>query len=197
MTESTAAAPPPPPPNITIRRGTPADISAIVQAHYEALDQFHQFYAAFFKKHPSELIPVMTKKAFDKEPPAVFYVAEDQTTTTEEGKPDVVGFVRYSIEEAKDASKEEEENEDGKEEESPYACKEALKGVWKEFCDAQAKRDETMENAAQGRRHMCKSPASGGLTLNFVLHHMNRNSAEQRQNLKVDMLTQQQGSIIS
>lgn len=136
--------------NITIRRGTPADADPISQAHYEALDQFHAFYGAFFKTHPRDLIPKMTARAFPKEGPSpnVFYVAE-------EAAGDVVGFVRYSIEEAKEEGVK--ETEEGKEkEESPYGCKEELKGVWKEFTDAQAERDTMLENAAQGRRHMCK-----------------------------------------
>lgn len=153
-----------PPANMTIRLGTAADANAISQAHYEALDQFHEFYGAFFKKHPRELVPVMTARAFaKKEPVQVFYVAADGD--------DVVGFVRYCIEEAKDGDdddekkkKKKEGEEEGKteakegeeEEESPYACKEAMKEVWKAFNDAQAKRDEMVENVAKDQRHMCK-----------------------------------------
>ncbi len=143
-----------PPAGITIRPGTMADADAISQAHYEALDQFHEFYGAFFKMHPRELVPVMTGRAFAKTRPVqVFYVAEDGA--------DVVGFVRYSVDEAKEGGdvKEEEEEKKGEEkeeEESPYACKEALNEVWKAFSDAQAPRDAMVENATKGRRHMCK-----------------------------------------
>lgn len=149
-----------PPANITIRPGTAADADAISQVHYEALDQFHEFYGAFFKKHPRELVPVMTARAFAKKEPAqVFHVAADGD--------DVVGFVRYCIEEAKDGDEEkakeeakEEVKEEGKEEEeeeeSPYACKEAMKELWKAFSDAQATRDEMVDNAAKDQRHMCK-----------------------------------------
>ncbi|KAJ4165730.1 hypothetical protein LMH87_007350 [Akanthomyces muscarius] len=149
-----------PPANITIRPGTAADADAISQVHYEALDQFHEFYGAFFKKHPREMLPLMTAQAFAKKEPAwVFYVAEEGD--------DVVGFVRYCFEEAKDSDekkeKKEEEKVDGKEEgekkkkkeeESPYACKEELKELWKAFNDAQTKAEETVENAAKGQRHM-------------------------------------------
>ncbi|OAA80500.1 Acyl-CoA N-acyltransferase [Akanthomyces lecanii RCEF 1005] len=143
-----------PPANITIRPGTAADADAISQVHYEALDQFHEFYGAFFKKHPRELVPLMTARAFAKKEPAqIFYVAADGD--------DVVGFVRYCIEEAKDGDEEkakEQVKEEGKkeeeEEESPYACKEAMKELWKAFSDAQAKRDEMVDNAAKDQRHM-------------------------------------------
>ncbi|KAM3510445.1 hypothetical protein MY11210_005898 [Beauveria gryllotalpidicola] len=141
-----------PPTGIVIRRGTAAD--AISQTHYEALDQFHAFYGTFFKKHPRELIPIMTRRAFAerRRPVQVFYVA------AEEGH--VVGFVRYSIEEAKTEEKKEKEEmkekeeEEEEEEESPFACKEALKEVWKAFGEAQAKRDAMLKNAAKGQRHM-------------------------------------------
>ncbi|OAQ98906.1 hypothetical protein LLEC1_02455, partial [Akanthomyces lecanii] len=141
-----------PPANVTIRRGTSADASAISQAHYEALDRFHEFYGAFLERHPRELVPAMTARAFAKREPAqVFYVAE------EDGG-DVVGFVRYCVEEAKAGG--EEKKEKGEEEESPYACKEAMKEVWKAFSDAQAKRDAMVEMAAKDQRHMCKPPTS-------------------------------------
>ncbi|OAA35890.1 Acyl-CoA N-acyltransferase [Beauveria brongniartii RCEF 3172] len=141
-----------PPAGIIIRPGTAADADAISQVHYEALDRFHAFYATFFKKHPRELIPIMTSRAFaeTRRPVQVFYVAEDE----DEG--DVVGFVRYSIEEAKtEDDKKGMEEVKGKKEESPFACKEALKEVWNAFGEEQAKRDAMLEDAAKGQRHMC------------------------------------------
>ncbi|KAM3561592.1 hypothetical protein ARSEF4850_003136 [Beauveria asiatica] len=137
---------------IIIRPGTAADADAISQVHYEALDPFHAFYGTFFKKHPRELIPIMTRRAFaeTRRPVQVFYVAAKE----EEGG-SVVGFVRYSIEEAKteDGKKGMEEVKE-KEEESPFACKEALKEVWKAFGEEQAKRDAMLADAAKGQRHM-------------------------------------------
>ncbi|KGQ07717.1 hypothetical protein BBAD15_g6939 [Beauveria bassiana D1-5] len=150
-----------PPAGIIIRPGTAADADAISRVHYEALDRFHAFYGTFFKKHPRELIPIMTRRAFaeTRRPVQVFYVAaEEKGEDGEEG--DVVGFVRFSIEEAKTEEKKEKEEvkekeeEEEEEEESPLACKEALKEVWKAFGEEQAKRDAMLKDAAKGQRHM-------------------------------------------
>ncbi|OAA71524.1 Acyl-CoA N-acyltransferase [Cordyceps fumosorosea ARSEF 2679] len=145
----------PPANKITIRRGRVADTAAISRAHYEALDQFHEFYGTFFKMHPRELIPMMTGRAFAETAPAqVFYVAEDG------GTGDVVGFVRYSIKEARKEEEKEKEKEDEEKKkkredgESPFACKEELREVWKAFNEAQGERDATLEGAAKGQRHM-------------------------------------------
>ncbi|TQV95560.1 hypothetical protein V2A60_000747 [Cordyceps javanica] len=170
MEETPDAMPPPPlAANMTIRRGTTADAAAISQAHYEALDRFHEFYGTFFKTHPRDLIPAMTERAFAKTKPAqVFYVAEEEEEEQRQqqqgegkGGGDVVGFVRYSIEEARTSEKEDKEEEEDKDktkegqgEESPFACKDALREVWKAFGEAQAKRDAMAEDAAKGQRHM-------------------------------------------
>ncbi|PMB66292.1 hypothetical protein BM221_007279 [Beauveria bassiana] len=147
-----------PPAGIIIRPGTAADADAISQVHYEALDRFHAFYGTFFKKHPQELIPIMTRRAFaeTRRPVQVFYVAAEKGEDGEEG--DVVGFVRFSIEEAKTEEKKKKEKEEVKEkeeeEESPFACKEPLKEVWKAFGEEQAKRDAMLKDAAKGQRHV-------------------------------------------
>lgn len=148
-----------PPAGIRIRPATAADASAIAQAHYEALDQYHAFYSRFFRKEAHELVPFMTERGMAKSE-NVFFVAEEE----KEGG-DVIGFVRYSVEEAKAVKeeeerkkKEEEEKEKKDEEESPYACKEDVETVWKAFCKEQEERDAMMEKAPNGQKHICKSP---------------------------------------
>ncbi|KAM0664272.1 hypothetical protein ACQRIU_006855 [Beauveria bassiana] len=158
-----------PPAGIIIRPGRAADADAISQVHYQALDRFHAFYGTFFKKHPRELIPIMTRRAFaeTRRPVQVFYVAAEEKKGEDGEEGDVVGFVRFSIEEAKTEEKKkkkeekqevkekgEEEEEEEEEEESPFACKEALKEVWKAFGEEQAKRDAMLKDAAKGQRHM-------------------------------------------
>lgn len=176
--------------NITIRRATLADASSITQAHYEALEAYHDFYGAFFKTHPGEFMPGLTEKALKKTPEKgaggnVFLVAEEVKEVDGVCKRDVVGFVRHEVkngkEKAEDSKEDQEEEGKAEKEESPYACKEILQSVWKEFCDVQAARDAMVEKCANGKEHICKE--SHGLL------HVEK--GERRKTAKYDM---QQGS---
>lgn len=151
--------------NITIRPATLADASSITQAHYEALEAYHDFYSTFFKTHPGEFMPGLTEKALKKTPEErtggnVFFVAEEVKAVDGVDKRDVVGFVRYEVkgdkEKAKDSKEDQGKEDKAEKEESPYACKEILQSVWKEFCDVQAARDTMVEKCANGKEHICK-----------------------------------------
>lgn len=129
---------------ITIRPATVADASVIARIHYDALDRFHEFYAAFFVRHPSEAQPIATKFGLEQSE-NLFLVAEDENRS-------VVGFVRYNMVDPTAG----EDKTSGNADPSLWAVKEHTKELW----DGLNKRDEEMdaciEKAVDGQRHVCE-----------------------------------------
>lgn len=138
--------------SVTIRPASPADAPAIAAVHYRAQEKYHGFYGAFFVHSPRDILIQATARAIQK-PENVYLVAVD-----EESK-EVVGFVRYVVEEEK--------KKDGEKQEEPalvseeagpslFGVKEHLKGLWEEFNEKQVAMDGCYEKAADGKRHICR-----------------------------------------
>ncbi|KAL2882170.1 hypothetical protein SGCOL_002435 [Colletotrichum sp. CLE4] len=79
-----------PQPLTHIQLATEADADAIAAVHYAALEQFHDFYATFFERHPRDILPLSTRLAL-KNPKNRFLVAVVPGTHA------VVGFIRYHV----------------------------------------------------------------------------------------------------
>ena len=138
---------------ISIRPATIADAKEISEIHYAALDRYHECYAAFFKTHPRDLLPLLTDKAL-KDPKMIFLAAIDDATEK------MVGFVRYKIENDSEHKAEEPKTSEAHTEPAPagpFARKEHLEELWKKLSGP---REEAMdachEKAAEGKKHYCK-----------------------------------------
>ncbi|KAK2030576.1 acyl-CoA N-acyltransferase [Colletotrichum zoysiae] len=81
---------------IRIRPAQPSDADAIGNVHNKALNQFHEFYQAFYE-HPIEQIIQTNTKSVLQNPQNQCYVAVDELDT-------VVGFIRYYVVEATKSS---------------------------------------------------------------------------------------------
>lgn len=140
--------------SITIRAATVADSSVIARIHYDALDQFHEFYAALFKIHPRDSLPISSKEALEKGE-HVFLVAEDAAS-------EVVGWVRYHTVDAVDGKTKDVVEKEKKEDSSAapagalWAPKEHLKDLWDRFCERTEEVDSCYEKGADGKRHICE-----------------------------------------
>lgn len=138
---------------ISIRLATIADAKEISDIHYAALDRYHECYAAFFKTHPRDLLPLMTNKAL-RNPKMTFLAAVDNTT----GK--IVGFVRYNIENDSEDKVEEPKTGENPIEPAPtapFARKEHLEELWKQLSGPREDAmDACREKAAEGKKHYCK-----------------------------------------
>ena len=136
---------------ITFRPATTDDLSAINRIHYDALEQWHDFYGAFFALHPRELLPRLNARAM-RIPSQIFLVAVEQD--------EVVGFVRYQMVDATGAPEGEGPAQGGDEVVEPIAAlakpKEHLKELWERFSERDAAMDECYGKAAGGRRHACE-----------------------------------------
>ena len=141
--------------NISIRRATVADAPAIAKIHYDALDEFHPFYAAFFKTHPKDILSSTIPAAFAK-PEQSFQVAVDEASGA------IVGFIRTrdvatkepelaSVDKAsKDSDKEEQVSEP-----SPFGPKEYAKPVWERFSKKDDELDDLRDEVTKGQRFIC------------------------------------------
>ncbi|KAK1975995.1 acyl-CoA N-acyltransferase [Colletotrichum cereale] len=78
---------------IAIRAAREGDSNAIARVHYVALDRFNDFYAAFFERHPRDILPLSTRANL-KDPKNRILVATLPKTDA------VVGFIKYNIVEA-------------------------------------------------------------------------------------------------
>lgn len=132
---------------ITLRPATLADSDAISSVHYEALDRYHVFYAAFFQKHPREIIRTAAQRAV-QDPGRTVVVAEA------EGGGEIVGFIIYRIANS-NSNKSEEEEEDTRQEPavSILEPKKHLKELWDRFNERNAEMDACREEAVKGQKH--------------------------------------------
>lgn len=141
--------------NTTIRNATAADASAIAQVHYDALDAFHDFYAAFFQNHPRVTLKKSTQKALTN-PENHFLIAE-----TEQGR--IAGFVRYTVHESAPSTQEVKEEitkdpEPKATEPSLFAIKDHLKDLWDKFDRRQEEIETCYKKAANNEKHICEHP---------------------------------------
>ncbi|OHE97758.1 hypothetical protein CORC01_06963 [Colletotrichum orchidophilum] len=142
-----------PKPPVHIRPATEADADAIAAVHYAALDQFHDFYAAFFQRHPRELLPLSMRLAL-KDPKKHFLVAVVPDTHA------VVGFIRYHIVDATEPpSAISLAKPTGSADTEPavpsiFAIKSHMKELWERFGHPRDNEmDECYEKAVDGRQH--------------------------------------------
>ncbi|UNI17904.1 hypothetical protein JDV02_004211 [Purpureocillium takamizusanense] len=132
---------------IVIRSATAADQDAIARIHYEALNAYHDFYAAFFRTHPRELLTQSTRRAF-AETNFTFLVAEETTINGSE----TVGFIRYKIVQARPDNAQDEKSVESSQP-SLLARKDHLEHIWERFTEREKEMDACYEAAATGKRH--------------------------------------------
>ncbi|KAM0562337.1 hypothetical protein ACHAPJ_002026 [Fusarium lateritium] len=125
---------------ITIRPATPADSDAIASIHYAALKEYHDFYAAFFERHPRDLIPLATRLALQN-PSQHFLVAEDQAGET-------AGFIRY-----KEVVQSKPNSNASPPAPSVWTVKEHNKELWEWFNARSEEIDASKEKAVDGKDH--------------------------------------------
>ncbi|KAM6519254.1 hypothetical protein FALCPG4_012900 [Fusarium falciforme] len=129
--------------SITLRPATLADSDAISNIHYEALNRYHVFYAAFFQKHPRDIIRIADRRAI-QDPGRTVVVAE-----VEGGE--IVGFIIYQIANS-NSNKSEDDTRDG----PPLPIsepKEHLRELWDRFNERNAEMDKCKEEATKGQKH--------------------------------------------
>ncbi|KAK7422186.1 hypothetical protein QQZ08_009654 [Neonectria magnoliae] len=153
----------------TIRPATIADKDAICRVHYEALTLYHEFYGALFSLHPKDLVPILTERAMNNST-FVFLVAELEGS--------VVGFIRYSIVEAKGNKPKGGMADDmqlAETSSSPPAIvtqKKHLEEIWERFSRRDAEMDTCKEDTIKGQRHFYPNyqrQGIGGKLLSAVL----------------------------
>lgn len=137
--------------SITVRPATVADGPVISRIHYEALDTYNEFYAAFLQTHPRDMIPQLTKAALEKTE-NIFIVAEDAVSG------DVVGFIRYLMEDPAEEAKKS-DNAPGPAAPSLFGCKKHLKELWDKVNEREDEMDACYEKALKGKRHACELTA--------------------------------------
>jgi hypothetical protein len=143
--------------SITIRPATLADSDAIANIHSSALEKYNDFYAAFFQRHPRELIPIATRNALQN-PKQHFLVAEEAGQT--------VGFVRYTEVKNKnntDSDNSNKPNSNASEQPAPapgppavWTIKKHMEELWQWFNARSEEIDASKEKAVDGRDHFGK-----------------------------------------
>ncbi|KAL6900420.1 acyl-CoA N-acyltransferase [Trichoderma evansii] len=135
--------------SVKLRPAQPADATAIANTHYRALDQYHEFYGAFFVLDPREILAKSTPLALEK-PENTMLVAVDEESS------DVVGIVKYTIEAEKLPSAATVAGDSTPAPAGPSltAVKAHLKELWDEFGKRRDEMDECYEKAADGKRHI-------------------------------------------
>ncbi|KAJ3955788.1 hypothetical protein N0V92_007696 [Colletotrichum tropicale] len=142
---------------IQIRLAKPSDADAIGKVHDEALNQFHEFYQAFYE-HPIDQIILGNTRNVVQNPKNQFYVALDDSDT-------VVGFIRYHVVDATEPS---DATTTVEADETPavttpasnlFAIKDHMKELWERFGHPREDQmDACYEKAVDGRKHNCKTP---------------------------------------
>ncbi|KAM0250104.1 hypothetical protein ACHAP5_002421 [Fusarium lateritium] len=137
--------------SITIRPATLADSDAIASIHSSALEKYNEFYAAFFQRHPRELIPIATRNALLYPGQQHFSVAEEAGRT--------VGFVRYKevVKNNTDSgSSNNKPNSNASEQPTPpavWTIKKHMEELWQWFDARSEEMDASKEKAVDGRDH--------------------------------------------
>ncbi|KAJ0381821.1 hypothetical protein COL922a_013776 [Colletotrichum nupharicola] len=137
---------------IQIRPAQSSDADAIGKIHKEALNQFHEFYQAFYE-HPIEQIIQANTRNVVQTPKNRFYVAVDDLET-------VVGFIRYHV---VDATEPTDATTTVEAHETPavttpasnlFAIKDHMKELWERFgYPREDEMDVCYEKAVDGRKH--------------------------------------------
>ncbi|WYZ38255.1 hypothetical protein EsH8_III_000169 [Colletotrichum jinshuiense] len=140
-------------PYILIRPATEADTEAIAKVHYAALAKFHDFYAAFFERHPREILPISTRNAL-RDSSNRFLVAVSSETDA------VLGFIKYIIVNSTESPtttpiiQSSDATEVQPNAPSVFAIKSHMKELWESFSHPREdEMDECYEKAVNGRKH--------------------------------------------
>lgn len=137
--------------DVVIRHATAADAESIARIHYEALQLYHDFYAAFLAVHPRISLPKSTAQALAN-PKASFLVAQSNHTL------EILGFIRYRVENPSATSAEAEVPADTPTETtgaSLFAAKNHLKDLWERLQGTEAPINECYEQMSKGETHAC------------------------------------------
>ncbi|KAF4339844.1 gnat family protein acetyltransferase [Fusarium beomiforme] len=125
--------------SITIRPATLDDSDSIATIHYEALQFYHDFYAAFFQLHPRDLIPLATKNALQN--PGMHFLVAEQAG-------EIVGFVRYT-----EVFKDNKPTSNAKPAASVWTVKKHMEEFWAWFNKRSEEIDASKEKAVDGKDH--------------------------------------------
>ncbi|KAK7213110.1 hypothetical protein V2G26_020288 [Clonostachys chloroleuca] len=137
---------------ISIRPATVADTDAICTVMMDAQEPLHEFYELFFKDHPRKLAPIAMRQALAKPDKFTFLVAEEEKTDGSAGR-EVVGYVRYTVVGAADAT--------GESTSAPAPPVSTvwdrpghMEALWEQFNADQNAAEAVVEEVIAGRRHL-------------------------------------------
>lgn len=137
--------------DVVIRHATAADAKSIADIHYDALQLYHDFYAAFLAVHPRISLPKSTARALAN-PRASILVAQSKTTL------EIIGFVRYHVENPTGTSAEAQASANTQPENtgaSLFAAKDHLSELWEQLQDTEAPIKECYEQISKDQTHAC------------------------------------------
>ncbi|GKT41227.1 uncharacterized protein ColSpa_01408 [Colletotrichum spaethianum] len=138
---------------ITIRGAREGDSDAIAKVHYAALDQFHEFYAAFFERHPREILLLSTRAALQDPKNRILVATLPESDA-------VVGFIKYNVVDATETLDAPTAVESMQPSESQpivpsfFTIKPHMKELWERFGHPREdEMDECYMKAVNGRKH--------------------------------------------
>lgn len=134
----------------TIRRATAGDLSSIVNVHFAALEKTNDFYAAFLRVNPKDVLTESTGKALNN--------GDDIFLVAERNQVGIIGYATCTLEAGQqDKSDEPEELESSTDDTPrPSVAKDHLREVWNRFLQEQGPLNEAYENATKTLKHLCK-----------------------------------------